>query len=206
VGFKASVAVGLSIAWFATGCGEIDANSFVDQPGEGCSTKVAPIVESTDFVPWESRLSHSGAPDELNLMPVSVSNVLPGDFSESLDGLGASAYLSAGGQTTVAYGPQVRDGMERSGFYSAGGLLLDRTQGVRGESIAEELARDPLTGDRVTLVAVGVYQAAVTWADPDARGIREHHVIWTDDTGQQWNLSGLRSAEELVGLAREMVC
>ncbi|GAA4733781.1 hypothetical protein GCM10023350_16700 [Nocardioides endophyticus] len=171
---------------------------------EGCSAKVEPIDESPSFTPYERRLTHSPFPDDLAVRAVETP---PLGLPDTLDGLAVVGASEAehGAGSTVAYGGAApKEG--RSAFLRSGGLLVVLSPGVAGESVARDLAGDPLVADRIVQTTVGEHDAAVTWADPDESGLRPHHVLWTEPSGQEIDLVGVRAPEELVAIARDWVC
>ena len=60
-------------------------------------------------------------------------------------------------------------------------------------------------GDRATAVDVGRYSGALTWADPDASGLRTHNLYWFDGT-YLMSLVAVRGPEDLVNMGRELAC
>jgi hypothetical protein len=191
------------------GCGT-DQDRAVDTVGasaaaEGCSANVGPIEESRSFTPYERRLTHNPFADDL---PVRAVEAAPSGLPGTLDGLPmvAAAEEEHAAGSTVAYG-EAAPKQGRSEFLRSGGLLVVLSPGVAGESVARDLAGDPVVADRIVLTTVGEYDAAVTWADPDEHGLRPHHVLWTEPpSGQQVDLVGVRAPEDLVAIARDWVC
>jgi hypothetical protein len=171
---------------------------------EGCSEKVEPIHENPSFTPYDQRLSHNPFADDLAVQPIEVA---PAGLPNTLDGLPVVAAFEADHRagSTTAYG-KVAPENGQSAFLRSGGLLVYLSAGVAGESIAHDLAGDPVLADRVVLTTVGEYDAVLTWADPDEQGLRPHHVLWTEPSGEQVDLVGVRAPEELVAIARDLVC
>ncbi len=58
---------------------------------------------------------------------------------------------------------------------------------------------------RVTPVRIGGHDGVLRWADPDADGSRPHHLQWGEGPCS-WTLIGIRQPEEIVALARGLVC
>jgi len=200
----------LVIGIVASGCG--DQSGVEDAVGvaaapSGCSQEIPSIPEGTEFVPWSSRLTVAGAPTEFAVQPVPKDGSLPAAVPHQLGGFPVVASSVAGAVTTAAFGARFAPGATQSSFLRDGGLILTLTPAQPTGSIANGMADDSDTGDRVSMSTVGSYAAAVTWADPDASGLRPHHVLWTDrSAGVDVNLAGVRSAAELVGIAREFSC
>ena len=182
-----------------------DADARSTAPIPGCSSTVDPIVESKEFVSFGSQMTTNPFVGRLSLQPLS-NLTLPGWIPPELDGVDALGATASGGSITVAYGTEKQTGKYRSDLLAAGAILLDVAPIARNQNIAEELASDSDTAGRVTVVPVAKFDAAVTWADPNEQGIREHHVLWSDPGGLQYDVSGVRAPEALVGIARELAC
>lgn len=213
--FIAAVGLGLCIPLLLscgnqTGPAEPHAST---APTAGCAEDVEPIKENPDFVPYEHRMTQTPIEEPWSIVPLSERGVLPSQLDAEapvLDGLPAVATeIIAGDYYTVAYGERAPEGSQ-SEFLKAGGLVLEVTPAEQGDKTSTSIARDlynDSNGDgQIVLVEVGEYEAAASWADPDENGVREHHVLWTDRSGHDVNLYAVRGAEELVGLARGLVC
>lgn len=196
---------------FLTSCGDQTApTDAVAAPITGCAETVDPIKENPDFTPYDDQLSHPINEDHWSIGRLSEPGALPEQLNgedASLDGLPAvAATLPDAGYYTVAYGDRA-PAASLSEFLKSGGIVVDVGPGEgNGASIARDLYNETKGDGQIVLVEVGAYEAAVGWADPDKNGVREHHVVWTNDRGQDVNLYGVRTAEELVAIARGMVC
>jgi hypothetical protein len=86
-----------------------------------------------------------------------------------------------------------------------GGLLLRAHSIPPGEPpAAAVMAKD--FPRRATLVAVGEYDGAISWDDPsDESGLRPHRIVWSEGT-TDYELRAVRSADQMLALARELVC
>lgn len=212
--FVAAVGLGLCIP-LLTSCGDQLGPSeqhVAAAPTAGCAEAVEPIEENPDFVPYEDRLSHNPFDQQRwSIAPLSERGVLPSQLDTApptLDDLPAvAADITANDYYTLAYGERAPEGTQ-SEFLKSGGLVLEISPGEKGggSSIARDLYNDSNGDDRIVLVPVGEFEAAVSWADPDENGVREHHVLWTDELGHDVNLYGVRSAEDLVAIARGVAC
>lgn len=166
----------------------------------GCAQEVLPIELDPAFTPYDRRLTRSLAVDEPVLRPV-----------DAADGKAEEAWASVveGDTVTLVYGGD-RSAREPWQVLRSGGYLVSTWPGTPGHSLARALADDgeatPGELPQVALVPVGQYDAAVSWADPDAHGQREHNVIWTSADGTDHRVSGLQPPEELVAIARSQVC
>ena len=203
----AAIALALALPVLAA-CGA-DQGRAVDKIGasaaaEGCSAQVEPIEENQSFTPYERRLTHNPFADDPAVRAVEAA---PSGLPGTLDGLPvvAAAEEEHAAGSTVAYG-EAAPKQSRSEFLRSGGLLVVLSPSAAGESVAMDLAKDPVVTDRVVLTTVGEHDAAVTWADPDEHGLRPHHVLWTDPSGEQVDLVGVRAPEALVAIARDWVC
>jgi hypothetical protein len=58
---------------------------------------------------------------------------------------------------------------------------------------------------RTTPVKVGSFDGALTWADPDANGVRTHNLYWSDGKFN-YSLIVNRSADATLALGRGLVC
>ncbi|MCW2764224.1 MAG: hypothetical protein JWO11_183 [Nocardioides sp.] len=110
-----------------------------------------------------------------------------------------------GGSSAYAlYGNANPNGTLAANFLRQGGLQLSTYPNEAGETLASALV-DQL-GDRAVRVQVGSFEGAITWGDPDADGLRPHYLSWTDDSNQNYVLTGLMSAEKLLAIGRGTVC
>jgi hypothetical protein len=88
-------------------------------------------------------------------------------------------------------------------FLSMGGLQVEQEPISSEGSFATYLLA--ALGERATPVTIGQYEGVLTWADPIANGIRSHNVYWSDGT-YNFTLIADRTADEIVGIARSLVC
>ncbi|MCG8153569.1 hypothetical protein GUY44_24030 [Pimelobacter simplex] len=195
-----AVAVTLAVA----ACGTADVaqdgardGAAADSPG--CAQEVLPIELDPAFTPYDRRLTRSLAVGEPVLHPI-----------DPADGKAEAAWASMveGDTVTLVYGGD-RSVREPWQVLRSGGYLVSEWPGTPGHSLARALADDQAAAGelpQVALVPVGQYDAAVSWADPDAHGQREHNVIWTSADGTDHRVSGLQPPEELVAIARSQVC
>lgn len=204
----APIGLATAVACALTSCGSAAQDPLGaahDRPG--CSWSVEPIVEPTDFAPWEGRIGAPMIKSKVRLTPYSSESAapLPLGLPDVLGGRTATASENEYGHVTVVFGGPRTTPRTRSTEY-ADAVVLNVSPGGSGD-LAQALKNDPDGGYRVNLVPVGPFDAAVTWADPDAKGIRWHNVIWTDPArGGDFKLEALMGPEELVRLARELVC
>lgn len=171
---------------------------------DDCITVAAgSIQESEKFTPYEGRLTHV-PPRPIN--PKQLQSEAASAMSPArLDDLGVAwAATSYGRSVTYYLAEPIGDTMTSEGFFAAGGVLVmsemhDPGAGDHVTALKEQL------GDRVTVVKVGRYQAALTWGDPRANGVRPHVLSWTQES---MNISVIaeRTAERIVNLGRGMAC
>lgn len=170
-----------------------------------CSTDVGPIVENAAYTSDDGRLSHLPFADApMGLAPVTDATPLPDGIPASIDGLPLVGLLEQASFVTAAYAASPDHDVRPSQLLEAGGVLLFRSD-TNGDDVAAELARSRATRDRTTLVEVGPHRAALTWADPDERGVRQHHVLWTEGH-HQVDVQAVRAPEDLVAAVREWTC
>lgn len=189
----------------ADGEGAAAAGSSSSSPAPGCDGSVAAIHESDQFIPYESRISHNPFSDDLGLTPTQPEAVGALDMPRLLAGVAAVAARNDLGGTVVGYGDPKIASLGRSAFLKQGGLLFTRTKAQSGRDEAQALFNDADSAGRINLVAVGPNTAAVSWSDPDASGLRTHHVIWTA-AEYDFNLEASMTPEQLVSVARSAVC
>jgi hypothetical protein len=139
------------------------------------------------------------------LAPTSLTANLPLGIPDLLGGLTVSGINISLPAVSVSFGgPTITSDTTLSDFLAGGGLLLSVTPGS-GDA-AQALKDDPEGGDRVTLVQVGSFNAALTWADPDENGVREHNIIWSSPGVGIFKIEAVLPAVDLVNVARELVC
>ncbi len=174
------------------------------EASSGCGTVDGPIAESDTFTPYESTLGHL---PELPIDPTGRGpSPVPADAEvASIGGLPRRLTVVSGNGAVYQYFLETEIGSEMTlaDFHAAGGVELDRDPAGGNESYPEYLL--DFLDDRAVEVQVGDHTGALTWADPDINGLRPHHLSWTDG---EWNYALIadRSAEELLSLARDLVC
>jgi hypothetical protein len=127
------------------------------------------------------------APSQLDGKSVALSFVDPRGFS--------STYY-----TDDAIGPKVM----ADEYFASGGVLLmtDPNDPGAGDYVA---ALKEQLEERVTIVKVGWFDAALTWADPMANGERPHYLTWVD-AGTNLTLVASRPPADFLNLARGLIC
>lgn len=93
-------------------------------------------------------------------------------------------------------------GLTRSEFIRLGGIELHQEPVNDAPFFVHLLS---VLGDRAVPVAIGSLAGAITWADPDANGVRTHNVYWSDGS-HDFALIADESAAFAVSLARSIVC
>jgi hypothetical protein len=170
----------------------------------GCDT-VDPIVESTQFTPYEAM--HSHLPD-LALNPSGEeAPPVPSDAEvTSIDSLHRRWAVVADSGAVYQYflRSDIDPTLTLANFYEAGGIELDRDPVESKSESFVEYVLDTLD-ERAVKVEIGDYAGALSWGDPEINGIRPHSLIWTDG---QWNyaLTADRSPETVLTLGRNLVC
>lgn len=203
-GAQAALALALVV-----GCGSLvsspDAVGSKASPSPGCGRVDVPIVESTEFTPYENRLSH--LPEvPLNPSGRGPMSVPPEVRVGSIDGLPLQfASVSRYGAVYQYFlGTEIDRELTVAQFVAARGVELDRDPVENpGESFAEYVLSE--LGERAVRVDVGDHVGALTWGDPLVNGVRPHHLSWSDGV-YNYSLIADRSPERLVELARELVC
>lgn len=161
------------------------------------------IVESSTFTPYDHQLSH--LPDQLLNPGGTVFHASsPSGVPSSLDGMSLTWLVQSPAGSYAYFSQQSVDRTSTaSSFVSSGGLQFDVEPRNGSESFAEWLL--PHEGERAVQIAIGSHVGAVTWSDPDERGSRPHNVFWADDVNN-YTLTGIRTPEALVALARSISC
>jgi len=174
----------------------------------GCSTHIDPIAEPTAYIPYKDRLSVPVSPARLDIDPLTASDRPPSALAlpARVDDRQVKGIRSLGGTVTVAYGgPDLTPATTYSGYVSAGGLVLSSWSEPDGADAVKGLLNDPGGAERITLVRVADHEAALTWADPFANGVREHNVIWTAGT-TTYKVEADLPPEQILAAAREFAC
>ena len=110
--------------------------------------------------------------------------------------------LGKGGSVTYFSDKPIDANTLPSDFMAAGGVQLERypvDDVVFYESLLAEFP------DRAIAVEFGPYKGAMTWADPEANGVRTHNVYWSEG---KYNMSLItdRSAAAALTIARVVAC
>ena len=188
---------------FATISGGVVAAGLLPQCGPMADGSVR---ESTAYVPFQARRS---APIELPIKSSGASSaLLPSSASElaqSIDDRTASwvVVVDTGAVYRYYFDKELPDALTRSEFFAQDGVEFDIDP-----IVAEQPFYQYLIGqfpDRAVAVEVGGFDGAITWADPEANGVRTHNVYWSDGKSN-FALVANRSAEEAVTLARTIAC
>lgn len=161
------------------------------------------IAESSRFTPWEARLTR--LPDPLlNPTGAGFNGDSTAGIPEALDGLQLVWIASSDSGTYAYYSSQpVDESTTASSFVGNGGLQFSIEPLDGSGSFAQWLL--PHEGERATEVEISDSVGALTWSDPDDHGVRPHNVYWSD-ANSNFTLSGVRSPEALVTLARSIAC
>lgn len=199
-------AVGLAVVLLAAGA--VGATTLLGDPGPnaaqtsaGCDSDVGPIAESTQFTPYEARLSH--------LLDVgSITDVGQAvESSESrMDGLPLRWQIGDGDRSYYQYFLETELDRQLTvpEFLAAGGIQLDRDLVTAGDPYTAADVKAQV-GDRAVKVQIGDYKGALVWADPESNGARPHHLYWSDGT-YNYALIAVRDPQRMVQLGRELVC
>lgn len=165
------------------------------------------IVESVKFTPYAGR--RDGPVNQVAILPdgAQADAEVPSQAAvrvTSLDGLARQhTIVGQNGEAYAYFLDEALNGLSRNEFISRGGIELDQDPRVTGTWFAANLIE--LHEGRALPVAVGAFDGALTWGDPDINGVRAHNVYWSD--GQyEYALTADRSAASLVTLARSLAC
>lgn len=174
------------------------------EPAAGCAaTAASSIQESSQFTPVEQRLTQPFDPP-ITVVGTAGTIVPEGVRVSAIDGLPPQwAVVSSHGAVYQYFLATALDTLTVSEFRAAGGIELDRDPMDNGGDFSAYVL-DSL-GERATKVEVGSYTGALVWADPLINGLRPHYLYWSDATWN-WALMADRTPEELVNLARDLVC
>jgi hypothetical protein len=183
--------------------------------GEGCGA-AEPVEESSKFTPFMSRLSQRPLPAILStggvpLDPTAPLNVDGLDYvlfpaPEQLKGASLQLALADSQVSAISLyfvGRPVSSGDTLATFWDAGGIFVHESPWTNSYSRAEELA--VALGDRAVTVKVGEHDAALVYADPIELDVRTHNIAWSDGV-EQFEIRAVLTPEEIVDLARSMVC
>lgn len=169
------------------------------QPTEGT------IIESKEFTPYESRLSHlpelpifTGAQEPAPLPATARIGTRP------ITGLSRQLTIASANGSIYSYFLDRSLGkMSPDEFLAAGGIQLEQDPVTQDEMFAADIFVE--LGNRATAVRVGPFDGALVWADPLKDGTRSHNLYWSDGT-YNYAVIANRSAEELLGIGRGLVC
>lgn len=176
------------------------------QQGCGAAAEEA-ILESQDFTPYAERLTHlasAGRP----ILPEGAAALVgvPANAAiqvQGINGLARRHTVTGDGVAYAYFLGKPMAGLTRSEFLSAGGVQLDQDPRTGTQAFADYLVGR--LGERAVAVAVGPYDGALTWSDPDEQGIRPHNVYWSDGSFE-FALTANLSAADLLDTARSLVC
>jgi hypothetical protein len=85
--------------------------------------------------------------------------------------------------------------------WAAGGMYIE--QDVDNRVDVEQLKREI---DRVVVIDLGPYDAALSWDDPYAEGVRPYRLVWTDGNHDWTLVAGFDKPESAVAVARSIYC
>jgi hypothetical protein len=176
-------------------------------PSEGCGiVPEGSIVESTSVTPWAAQRG----PDVDN-----IARLPDGDVPEPL-GLAAEMGLALGelpaaqlaitdgdGAVYAYFADAPIDGMTVAEFIRAGGIQVHVDPMTDDRGFAAYLL--DAFGERAVSVAVGSYNGALVWADPNSDGTRTHNLYWSDGVNN-YSLIADMVPDEIVDLGRSLVC
>lgn len=184
----------------AAGCG-------IGAEMPGCGPVTEPIMESEKFTPYEQMRSHlpDGPLNPNGDMPVEAPAGVP-QISD-LGGLPLQMVDSAVDAPSAVYyfwDEPVVDVLY-SEFTAGGGIQLAAEGGEELVSMSRMPAEQSQPPGRRVPVEVGPYIGLLTWGDPDANGLRPHHLLWWDGASN-WTLLADRGPEDMVEMGRSLVC
>lgn len=203
--FLRLLTVGTAAVLLVVGCGENGGEgsqvSARDVNAEDGCGEVSPIIESTEFTSYEDQNGYPYAP--IKASPVDSGILRDPPFQAEIDGLPARGMYEQAGQVQVYYAAEPIPDMDPTSVVADGGLTLQLLPVTSGTWDVESMFKE--IESRVTPVRVGEYEGALTWADPDAEGVRPHYLQW--GAGKlSWRLVGEREPEELLAIGRGLVC
>jgi hypothetical protein len=164
------------------------------------------IVESQEFTPYEAMLTSSPErPMSVAKAPLNLnagSAAVPGN---TLDGLPLQqvAFDKAGGIYQFFLDGPIEPDLTVSAFTAAGGIRYSRLPTDGNDDYVNSMLKE-FPGRAVPIEIAG-HAGVLTWADPDAHGVRPHHLYWSDGT-YGYVLIADRSAVSIVNLARNLAC
>jgi hypothetical protein len=122
--------------------------------------------------------------------------------TNELDGQPLWWATGAGDDTYLYFSQNASASTTLSGLLGGGGIVLERNRA--NDSAFVDYLLDQL-GDRATPINIGQHRGVLTWADPDANGIRTHNLYWFDGAYIQALIAD-RPAWKLVNIGRDLVC
>ncbi len=163
------------------------------------------VVESNEFTPYESRLTH--VPERPMLAGNAEPNLDAGDASvpsNKLDGLPLQWVSDGSGGTYQVFLDRPIDAeLTISAFTSASGIRYNRLPIDGGDDFVPYMLGE--FPSRAVPVEIGGHPGVLTWGDPDANGVRPHHLYWSDGV-YGYVLIAERSAASIVNLGRDLAC
>ena len=189
------------------GCGEQlgESDAVEDWATAGCSLDVPTIEENQEFVSPDEQFGNPGPPPPIKAGPVDPEVVRAVPAGPEVDGKRARGMAKDGDRLTVYYADSDPSGKEESTFYREGGLALTQHKLGKEETSVVESMRQ-LVPERITEFTLGESDAVLSWDDPqDDSGVRAHRVSWSAN-GKDYTFGAVREADELIVLARTMVC
>ena len=181
---------------------------FVAGPGSASARDCGPVAEgsirdATAFTPYSSTWAQPERALPVGKLPAAA---IPADLASLavLDSLQVQYSMDLGGDGEVIYfhDRPIAEGTVTSEFLGRGGIQLERYR-MDGTTFYEVLLKE--FPARAQPVKVGPFAGAMTWADPEANGVRTHNVYWADGTFN-YALIADRSASSLLTLARVVAC
>jgi hypothetical protein len=185
----AAIVLGRAQAGVAAACGSIPVGS---------------VQESAKFTPYESRYGHAFE-RPITAVGTQLSAASTG-FPSTLEALPRvwTSVSSDGSIASYFLGQPLGTSMTRPDFLAAQGILLVRAPLDPGAGELVAVLAGEL-GERATVVAIGPYQAILTYGDPEANGQRNHYLMWAE-AGDTVTLVAERTPEQMVGMGRGLVC
>lgn len=165
-------------------------------------------IENSEFTPYElmrGRLPDYELPRTTGIPAVArIRDPIVGGLARQAD------IVTAPGFVSTYFAESFPPGIRLSEFVASGGIQLDQQPSMTeidesGNSVTYTQRLAVQVGARGLLVQLGPYEGLLTWADPDVRGTRPHHLYWSTEDND-FALIADRTAEELLSLGRELVC
>lgn len=164
------------------------------------------IVESQGFTPYEAQLTRQpDLPMTDAIAPLSLNAGSAAVPSDALDGLPLQGVAGGGNGGIYQFfldRPLGRD-LTISAFTASGGIRYSRLPNDGGDDYVKYMLQE--FPSRAVPVEIAGHPGVLTWADPDANGVRPHHLYWSDGT-YGYVLIADRRAASIVNLARHLAC